>query len=286
MVSVIIPTYNRKKSIVCAVESVLNQTYKDIEVIVVDDGSLDNTKEVLDAVKDKRLRYVYQENAGACVARNHGIELARGEHIAFQDSDDIWLPQKLEKQLDIIERYDADIVFCKLNKKTNGHIVLSPDYTKEGFLNPIENLFGIGTQTILGKREVFRKIRFDDKLPRFQEFEMLYLASKEFSIYCLDEGLANYEIGEDSISCNPEKLYQACNIILKKHPEMEKQYPVMMTYMAHSLLSAANVARKRKIGMKKYLDLSWSCAKSPRLTIKAVLVVLGVYDLQRKIAGK
>lgn len=284
MVSVVIPAYNRANIIRAAVESVLNQTYKDLELIVVDDGSSDDTKKVLDQINDSRLRYVYQNNAGACAARNYGIELARGEYIAFHDSDDRWLPTKLEKQMAIFEKYNADIVFCKLNyRQSNGNIVIQPTYIREGFLSPIVNLFGIGTQTIIAKREVFENYKFDKDIPRFQEFEMLYRATKQYSIYCIDEGLVDYEVGNDSISCNPNKLFNACTIILKKHPEMKMKYPKMMEYMAHSMISAANVLKKQ--GNKEYnkfIKFAFRCCVSPRLLIKALLVKIGMYDVWRR----
>lgn len=108
-VSVIIPTYNRAHFIAQAVESVLMQTYQDFELIIIDDGSTDNTKEVLESYRD-RLHYFYQENQGRSVARNRGIELAKGEYIAFLDSDDLWLPNKLSRQVPILETSDLDIV--------------------------------------------------------------------------------------------------------------------------------------------------------------------------------
>ena len=90
MVSIIIPTYNRADKLKAAIMSVLNQTYCDLELIIVDDGSTDDTKNVVANIDDNRLRYVYQKNAGACVARNNGIEEAHGDYIAFHDSDDVW----------------------------------------------------------------------------------------------------------------------------------------------------------------------------------------------------
>lgn len=253
MVSVIIPVYNREKVVVDAINSVLNQTYTDLELIVVDDGSTDNTREVLSRISDKRLKYVYQENAGACVARNHGIKLAKGSYIAFHDSDDIWHLDKLEKQMAVFDEYNPDIVFCKLRKKhPNGEITLEPSYLKDGIVNPVINLFGIGTQTIIAKKKVFEKYKFDSSLPRFQEYEFLLRASKDFSMYCLNDGLVDYEVGTDSISANPKKLYRACELILKKHPEL-KNYPVMMEYMAHSLLTGANqLKEKRIVHMRSY----------------------------------
>ncbi|MBC8496525.1 MAG: glycosyltransferase family 2 protein [Chloroflexi bacterium] len=104
-VSVVIPTYNRAGYILDAIESVLSQTYSDYEIIVVDDGSADHTRDMLQPlIADDKIRYVYQENQGVSAARNHGIRLAQGEYIAFLDSDDLFLPTKLEKQVAVLER--------------------------------------------------------------------------------------------------------------------------------------------------------------------------------------
>jgi glycosyltransferase involved in cell wall biosynthesis len=101
LVSVIVPTYNREKIVGATIEGILEQTYGDIEVLVVDDGSQDDTESVVASYlrKDPRVSYHKKENGGVGSARNLGIERARGEFIAFCDSDDIWLPDKLESQL-------------------------------------------------------------------------------------------------------------------------------------------------------------------------------------------
>jgi len=101
-VSVIIPTYNCAEYIIEAVESVLNQTFRDFEVIVVDDGSTDNTKQVLDKFKDK-ISYIYQENQGVAVARNNGIVRSTGDYISFLDSDNKWKLNLLAKSVPVLE---------------------------------------------------------------------------------------------------------------------------------------------------------------------------------------
>jgi glycosyltransferase involved in cell wall biosynthesis len=101
-VSVIIPTYNRQHMVDRALGSVLNQTYRDVEVIVVDDCSSDDTEQVIARIDDTRIRYMRHEiNRGAPAARNSGFAAARGMYVAFLDSDDEWLPEKLEKQLNL-----------------------------------------------------------------------------------------------------------------------------------------------------------------------------------------
>ncbi len=103
-VSVIIPTYNRAEYVTQAIDSVLAQTYTDYEIIVVDDGSTDKTREVLEPYMDK-IAYIYQENTGVSAARNRGIKAAKGDWVAFLDSDDEWLPGKLTVQIRAVERH-------------------------------------------------------------------------------------------------------------------------------------------------------------------------------------
>ncbi len=111
VVSVIIPTYNRADMLDEALRSVFAQTYKDFEVIVVDDGSTDHTRSVVDKYPH-RVRYVHQENQGHALAKNTGIAAADGGYIAFLDDDDTWLPRKLELQMDVLENNpDVDLVY-------------------------------------------------------------------------------------------------------------------------------------------------------------------------------
>lgn len=109
-VSVIIPTYNRRELVTRAIDSALNQTHKPDEVIVVDDGSTDDTAEMLEIRYGKKIRLIRQENRGVSAARNRGVEAATGEWIAFLDSDDEWFPEKLEIQLRFIKENKARIV--------------------------------------------------------------------------------------------------------------------------------------------------------------------------------
>lgn len=111
LVTVVIPTYNRRQFIGETVDSVLAQTYRDLEVIVVDDGSTDGTEDLLKERygNEPRFRYIWQENAERAVARNTGIKAARGEFVAFLDSDDLWLPAKLELQIQYFAR-DSQLV--------------------------------------------------------------------------------------------------------------------------------------------------------------------------------
>lgn len=111
-VSVVIPAYNRERCVAAAVESVFAQTFKDLEVIAVDDGSSDGTRDVLETF-GKRIRLIRQDNQGVSSARNAGVRAARGKWIAFLDSDDRWHPDKLERQIAILEKYKGKICFTR-----------------------------------------------------------------------------------------------------------------------------------------------------------------------------
>ena len=120
-ISVVIPTYNRADKVLSAIESVLSQTYPDLEVIVVDDGSTDDTGQVLGEAFGHRIRYYAQPNQGASVARNKGISEARGEWIAFLDSDDFWEKDKLEWQLKALERFGSHCGGCYTDVRFFNH---------------------------------------------------------------------------------------------------------------------------------------------------------------------
>lgn len=114
-VSVIIPTFNRARMVCEAVDSVLAQTLSAFELILVDDGSTDDTADVIRSRYggEPRLCYVHQENGGTACARNHGLDLARGEYVALLDDDDLWLPRHLESQVACLETHeDTDLVIC------------------------------------------------------------------------------------------------------------------------------------------------------------------------------
>ncbi len=114
VISVIIPTYNRETKLLMSVESVLSQSYRDIEIIIVDDGSTDHTEDAVRLLKDSRIRYIrHPRNLGASKARNTGVINANGEYVAFHDSDDVWHADKLEEELKALLASDAEWFFAE-----------------------------------------------------------------------------------------------------------------------------------------------------------------------------
>lgn len=206
LVSVIIPTFNRRDTIGRSIRSVLNQTYKKIELIIVDDASTDDTELVVNAIKDDRVHY-YKLNRrqGACVARNVGIENATGEFIAFQDSDDEWLNNKLEVQLDTLVKTGADIVSCHMEKhdvddKRKAYIY--PTIIKEGFVSHAEVCVNnyISTQTLFTRANIVQEILFDPNVLIGQDIDWIISATRKYTLYIMKEVLVKQYLQLDSIS--------------------------------------------------------------------------------------
>lgn len=273
MVSVIIPTYNRENTIKESINSVLNQTYKDIELIVVDDGSSDGTIDVVRSIKDSRLKYIQQENQGACVARNNGISIAAGEYIAFQDSDDAWSEDKLEKQVPILENNpEVDIVCCKTEcTRSNGTFFTSLTNKPEGFVEP----YGISTQTLLVRREVFSDTKFDPLVTRYQDLDFLLVASeKHHRIYLVPEYLVIRNHQDNSISNHPERIYEMANYFKVKHAKIMNDKSNFLSYFFASVL--IEESPKQIKDKKKNYRLALELNKSPKIIVKLLLNISGI----------
>lgn len=284
LLSVIIPTYNRADKIERSIRSILNQDYKNLEVIIVDDGSEDNTANIIKEIDDSRVRYIYQKNAGACSARNNGIRHARGEYIGFHDSDDIWHKDKLVKQMPVLLTNQADIVFCKLmlvdkNGKSDG--IARPTYINGGLLNPVKTVFGVSTQTLIMKADVAKKYLFDEKMPRWQDFEFVLRASQDNRLYCVNEPLVDYMIGDDSISRNPRKLIDAAKRVITKHPWLNTKYPYMSEQVANALFGDALQLHNQEL--QEILDVIKKYKLSLKLQIKLMILQLGLWNIVYKM---
>lgn len=221
-ISVVIPTYNREKSILASVNSVLNQSYKNLEVIVVDDGSKDKTEELIKTIDDPRLKYIKLDgNHGACYARNVGIKESTGKYIAFQDSDDTFREEKLEIQLKHLKECKSDLDFNKFMKHINNNQEnVFPDFkivsSKGWIVNKLCERNIVSTQTILAKREIFNEILFDESLPRLQDYDLVLRIAQKYSISYTDEILSDIYLNDDNISNDASKLKKAIMIMIKK----------------------------------------------------------------------
>lgn len=196
-VSVVIPTYNRGHVVSRAVGSVLTQSHRNFELIVVDDASTDNTEDVIASIGDSRIKYIkHEKNRGVSAARNTGIEAATGEFLALHDDDDIWLPDKLEKQLDCIRNKsaDADVVYtraCRLEGARKTYIPSGNIRLLEG--NIYHSLLWknyIAMPSVLIKRHCIKKVGlFNVKLIVTQDWDFLLRLSRHYRFKYVEEPL-------------------------------------------------------------------------------------------------
>jgi glycosyltransferase involved in cell wall biosynthesis len=224
LISAIIPSYNSARFVPQAVQSVLEQTYSPVEVIVVDDGSTDNTRECLVPYKD-RIRYIYQSNGGLSKARNHGINEAQGDLIAFLDADDQWLPEKLQKQWECLrENPDTPFVHTDLYRlyEPSGSIVHKYRDRKR-FSGYCYNEFFWGNavipSTVLVTRQCLEEIgQFDEEIrgASTQDLDLWIRIARCFPLSYLDEPLVLYREHPTNASRNQRMMLEDEYFVLAK----------------------------------------------------------------------
>lgn len=223
LVSVVMPTYNRASLLRCALRSVFAQTYGNLEIICVDDASSDSTEEVLKACGDPRLRYIRHEtNRGGSAARNTGIRAATGDYIAFLDDDDEWLPAKIERQLKVLEAYDAVLCSSKVtsarrDEAAGARAIVLDDFKASPYAVG-------GTGVLMAKAKVLRETLFDESLPRCQDWDLFIRIARTYRIGFLDERLLKYNDGGHSRLSNvlvklPSRELEKRLVMLDKHKE-------------------------------------------------------------------
>ncbi|HEX8397601.1 MAG TPA: glycosyltransferase [Pyrinomonadaceae bacterium] len=202
-VSVIIPNYNYGRFLSEAIDSVLAQTYSNIEIVAVDDGSSDNSLEILAEYEKKGIKVVRQKNSGVGAARNTGVKNSSGDLIAFLDADDVWLPQKIEKQVErLLANRDFGLVTCAIREFDQaGNTIYGETHAKgkEGWCAEDILLFkpvtpGPGSSTLIW-RELFEKAGgFDERkeMHPLEDWEFLYRAARISQIAFVPEALVEY----------------------------------------------------------------------------------------------
>jgi glycosyltransferase involved in cell wall biosynthesis len=230
LVSVVIPTYNRAELVERAVNSVLSQTYPDLEVIIVDDASTDDTRDRIKIIQqfDRRIQYFrHDNNRGAQAARNTGIQAAKGGYMAFLDSDNEWLPRKLERQMALFYR-KADllgVVYCSYWKVSADGEMLNeyvPRYRGSVYKQTLSEWL-TDTSTIVVRKDILEKIHgFDENIHAFQEWDLCIRLARECEFDFVPECLTLYHqhalpsISEDHL----RDAYGYLGIVDKYRPEI------------------------------------------------------------------
>ncbi|HSN65370.1 MAG TPA: glycosyltransferase family 2 protein [Fusibacter sp.] len=251
-VSIITPSYNSSKFISATINSVLSQTVTHWEMIIVDDCSTDNSVEIIQSCveKDSRIKLIeLTRNSGAAVARNKAIEMAQGRYIAFLDSDDLWLPSKLEKQLAFMQKNNYPFIYTAYDKIDEegeffGHVGA---FDKVNYFDMLKNP-SIGCLTVIYDTNHFGKV-YMPLIHKRQDFGLwLKLLKKTEHAYGLNKILAQYRVHNNSISAN--KIKAACHTWLLYRQIEELSLFQSMYYFSYyatkGLLrtKAPNISRK------------------------------------------
>lgn len=224
LVSIILPTYNRDWIISRAIESVLSQSYTNYELIIIDDGSTDNTLEVIEPYGNK-VKYFYVENSGVAAARNKGISLSEGEFIAFIDSDDIWEVDKLEKQVLLFDNNPSyDLCYCGVNYYHNNALerdTLSHyGLIKNGFVfSKLLKKPSIATSSVVIRAKILKNIgTFNENFKLFEDRDLWLRIALNHRIYFLPNILVKMHRFSDANNLTNQesemKIYY--QILLKK----------------------------------------------------------------------
>jgi len=261
-VSIILPTHNRAMTIKKSVESILEQTYKDFELIIIDDNSSDNTYGLVMAFGDNRIQYTkLEKQMGAAYARNVGLKKAAGDYLAFQDSDDIWLCEKLTKQMEVFEKEpdSTGVVYSGMWRINGDEKIFVPGgniHRREGDIHTEvlrKNFIGLPSAII--RKECFATSgMFDESLPCLQDWELWIRMSKKYKFKYMNEALVDAYYTDESISINYKKLSAALMHILDKHYDVFRIHIKLLAnryiYLGHVLILAGDMSNGRKYFMQ------------------------------------
>lgn len=232
-VSIIIPTYNCARYIGRALDSVCAQTYKDYEILLVDDGSTDDTKDVV-MQYGRKVAYLYQQNRGVSAARNHAISKASGELLAYLDADDMWYSEKLERQVAFLDAHqECGMLHSEISVINEQDEILHVRFNEEtkrpvpqGYcLLELLKRSHIQTLTVVERRKCFDRAGvFDERLPIAQDYlHWIMIAAEGYGVGYLAEPLGKYRWRTGSLMGSPTRLLQdyvrICDILLQ-----EKQF--------------------------------------------------------------
>ncbi|MBD5497005.1 MAG: glycosyltransferase family 2 protein [Lachnospiraceae bacterium] len=250
-VSVIIPTYNRRHILPDSISSVLNQSYRDFELIIVDDGSDDGTEEYVESIADDRVKYLKTDRKqGPAAARNLGARAAKGEYLAFHDSDDEWLPDKLDKQMALLtdEKAGVSMVYCEYSKYNGADWLIVPPREipyecKQGdlfaylLLQPL-----IGTPTIVVSREKFFLAGgFNETLQTYEDYEFTLRFAEKYRIGFVGEALVKVNQSPNSVNKRLDERIRAQFYMLEEMLDALKEKGLLWKKLELLLQEAAKL---------------------------------------------
>lgn len=290
-VSVIISTYNRASLLTRALQSVLNQTYRDFEVIIVDDCSTDNTETVIKEYKDSRILYIHlnQNSGSSAKPRNVGLSKATGKYVALLDSDDEWLPEKLEKQVakfnDVSEA--VGIIYCGATVIHQGYITIQHPILK-GSLWPL--MLGecyVGISSTLIRKDCFNKIGEFDENSMCPHYDMWIRLAKHYQFDYIPDTLAIYHYTHERFSDDKLKAIQAKELRLKKYQKDYEKHPAELHRAQLSLaLAYGQPGAINRHESLKYILLALQQKLKLKDYIRVAVVLTGIISPKLLYIGK
>ncbi|MHC5615217.1 MAG: glycosyltransferase [Nostoc sp.] len=221
-ISVIIPSYNSEKTIKKTIESVLNQTFSDLELIVINDGSKDSTLEIISNFKDSRIKVFSFENSGGNISRNRGLKYAVGKFVSFLDADDIWTADKLASQLQALQKnLGAKVAYSWTDYiDENGEILLSGTHiTVNGNVYEkllVSNFLENGSNPLIYREALIELGGFDESLNAAQDWDMWLRLASKFDFVCVPSVQILYRMSSNSVSSNLVRQEKSCLQVLKR----------------------------------------------------------------------
>lgn len=297
-VSVVLPTYNRASVLARSIYSVLNQTYTDFEIVVVDDCSNDSTIEVIAAISDPKLRLIQlAKNSGPSAARNAGIAVSTGKYIAFQDSDDEWMADKLEKQVNAVEAaiaHGSRVAACYTRYRKIGNRkseVVPPVRHDTGRSLQEELHYGnkIGTPTLLVTRVALDTVGyFDEKLAGLEDWDLALRIAAQYDVLMIDEVMVNAYDSPGSV--NKSFSPDVGRAILDKNQATFAQWPEALAENTWWLGYQYALARNKKEALRfMEISLNYSATLKKRALFRIVQICLRPYlmyvGMRSRIAG-
>ena len=276
LVSVIVPVYNREDYVGETLDSILQQTYSNIEIIAVNDGSTDNSLSVLQTYKEKypdKIIIINQENQGQVRSRNNAIEKANGEYIAFLDSDDLWLPEKLEKQIPLFVD-GVGLVYSGIHNIDNDGNILDTELCQQDMRGDIYLKLLIKNRmtggTVVLRRDVLDKVGlFDTEFAAAENWDLWIRVCKQYAADFVNEPLVKYRKHPGNMSKDGSLMLNIIDNILTEHCSNEPE--------SAEAKAAINKARANYAYRKGIYNISQTDYKAARKNFKETLQLLPGY---------
>ncbi len=275
LVSIIMPVYNSEKTVKKSIISVLNQTYDNWELIVINDGSKDNSIEILKRFNDNRIFLVEQENQGVVKARNNGMKSAKGEFIAFLDSDDIWVSNKLEIQIGYLlstnKKFSYSKSFCFRNDEalcTNCFTFVHINFTDKEKILVYDY---IPTLTVVMHKDIITTIGyFDEKLKSAEDWDYWIRILQKYEACYINEFLAKYRVSNTGLSGNLQKHFIEEEKVWQKHMGLYSKK--IMVYRQWFSDKKQAIIAKQNDNIFDFVRYFMRLLKLPKLLIKFLII--------------